>query len=109
MANLFKVKNRHDWTYRPLPGLPGAHELKKLGLQKYGFLCMNCRQAHDPDNGSPPVDGCTSGVNVMRMGRSRQADHVEQEQRLLAKQAEREQQQEIEAGARDRQGNPILS
>jgi len=90
MANIrAKVTNRHDWTYRPLPGLPGALELKKLGLQKMGFLCMNCRKAWDPDDGSPPVDGCLSGVKVMNLGPARQADYTQQERRIMAEQAER--------------------
>jgi hypothetical protein len=109
MANIqSKVTNRHDWTYRPLPGLPGALELKKLGRTKWGLLCMNCRKAWDPDDGSPPVDGCPTGVKVMNMGRSRQADHVAQENRALREQADREFRQEIHAGARDDHGNPIL-
>lgn len=108
MANIRKEENRHDWTYRPLPGLPGALELKKLGRTKWGLLCMNCRKAWDPDDGSPPVDGCPSGVKVMNMGRSRMKDHEEHEARALADQSAKEYQQEILTGARDRHGNPIL-
>ncbi len=92
MANIPSVvTNRHDWSYRRLPGLPGAYYLKQLGKEKWGFLCMNCRKAWDPDEGSPPVGGCSSGTKVMNMGRSCQADHVKQELLALQEQSKREQ------------------
>lgn len=95
MANIQRtITNRHDWSYRRLPGLPGAHELKKLGQEKWGYLCMNCRKAWDPEDGDPPIGGCPSGTKVMHMGRSCQADHVKHETRALADQAQREHDEE---------------
>lgn len=108
MANIRTESNRHRWSYRPLPSLPGAHEMKKQGQVKRGYLCMNCRQAWDPDNGDPPVTGCLLDNNAMLLGKSRMHDLTRQEQRLLAEQGERERQADIALGAMTKDGRTIF-
>lgn len=107
MANIRTESNRHRWTYRPLPGLPGAHEAKKYGEAKRGYFCTNCRSAWDPERGDPPVSGCLLDQDAMKLGRSRLDDLSQQERRLMDAQNARERAEDIRAGACRPDGTPI--
>lgn len=100
MSNITKVTNRHVWQEQKLhkPGHPKADH---RGFAP-ALLCLNCRLPWFYDTqGSPPVTGCASGVNLKHAGTARQKDHLEQEMRIRAdndrrEQREREQMPEME-------------
>lgn len=62
-----------------------------IAALRRGLLCLNCRKAWFYDQqGSPPVGGCASGVNLKHAGPARQKDYLEQEMRLRAQQDRRD-------------------
>lgn len=100
MANIQHVLGRHRWREQTLKLEPRDQD-GLVGVQvetRKGLLCTNCRLAWDePLQGPPPVTGCASDADLMRMGNSRLADHREQESRLRQEETRRDEQ---EAGYR---------
>ena len=79
MANITKVLARHDWREQKIPQL-------KTGFadnpDRMKLLCWNCRLPWDEQTqGSPPLTGCVSDIQVRRCGDARQRDYAKQEER----------------------------
>lgn len=77
MANLTAVANRHVWVKTILMDGPE---------KRPGIICTNCRAyrfGEDPDR---PVIGCSSSVDMSRLGSSRLGDHRNHEMARRAEQ-----------------------
>ena len=76
MANLTKVRDRHDWQLQQLFN-PSCRHCNEKGFAP-DLLCINCRKKWcEHEQGSRPVDGCEVGVKMRNLGRARMADNVE--------------------------------
>lgn len=95
MANIQKVLGRHKWREQRIPQLRTGF---KDDPDRMKLLCLNCRQPHDPEvQGDPPVTGCISDIDCMRLGDSRMRDLARQEDRLRHAAIRAERQREAEA------------
>lgn len=86
MANIQHIVTaRHDWQHNRLHN-PLHPRADHRGLV-LAMICMNCRKAWYPDEqGSPPLGGCLTDIQVRRVGKERQKDYLEQEMRMRSEQ-----------------------
>lgn len=92
MSNITKVTNRHVWQEQRLHN-PSHPRVDHRGFAP-GLLCINCRKPWFEDQqGSPPLVGCASGVNLKHAGPSRLKDYQEQEMRIREQNERREQEE----------------
>lgn len=107
IANIRKELGRHDWVRVKLQSpIESAYGGVGRNLSP-GWLCKNCRQ-HAFTDDPPEVVGCLTDIKVSRVGSSRQHDYLQQEERLRNQQNDREIQEEMALGLRDRQGRPVI-
>lgn len=75
MANITKVTGRHIWKETIL-----ARGNVKV---PHSMICMNCRVPWYGDNKySPPLTGCSSDIDVSRLGDDRLRDYRKQEMKI---------------------------
>lgn len=103
MANITKVMGRHLWKLKK-GHVPGPMLGRNIGEV---WICFNCRAYRYGANADLPVTGCLSDVNVPQLGRARQEDHMQQEDRRRVDEAIREFHEEIAAGARRPDGSIV--
>ncbi len=103
MANIRKELGRHQWRLKK-GHVPGPNLGSNIGDV---WICFNCRAYRYGVNADLPVTGCLSDVNVPALGKARQQDHMQQEDRRRVAEAIREYHDDIAAGARRPDGSII--